>query len=117
MNTAMTMTPTTPNLCRLGAMAAPTMPNRRKKRPTRIPTAGCTSKLFRVFLQHLCVVLLALALGDAQRLPLRALPVLGQKDDLADVIRVVRKLAIDGLQHRMRFAANGDGTLQLLGMK
>src|SRR5271166_2230542 len=70
-----------------------------------------------LLLRHPCIVLLALVPGNAQGLPLRALPVLRQKDDLPDVIRVVRNLAVDGLEHGMRLAANGDGALQVLGMK
>ena len=32
-----------------------------------------------------------------------------EQDDLADVVWVVRELAVDGLHHGVGFAANGDG--------
>ena len=47
---------------------------------------------------------------NAQRLPFRRAEMFAQEDDLPDVVRVVRDLAIDGLHHRMRFTANGHFT-------
>src|SRR5579875_2530434 len=49
-----------------------------------------------------------------QGLPLIAREVLGQQHDLANMIWIVRQLAIDGLQHRMRLTANGDLAAQVV---
>ena len=58
---------------------------------TYVPAAaeGGASVSFGIFLflQHSCIDLLALALGNAERFPLRTLPVLGQEDNLSRVIR------------------------------
>src|ERR1700690_653277 len=45
----------------------------------------------------------------AQRSPFAGRVVFGQENDLSAVVGVVRDLAVDGLHHRMRLAANGDG--------
>jgi hypothetical protein len=49
------------------------------------------------------------AAGNTQRLPLCADKVFCEQYDLADVVGIVRKLAVDGLENGVRFAANGDG--------
>ena len=58
---------------------------------------------------HLAIEFGGAVAGDAEGLPAVAGEVLGEKDDLADVVRVMRELAIDGLHHGVGFAADGDG--------
>src|SRR5579859_47781 len=53
-------------------------------------------KVFRFFLRY------------AQRLPLVAAEVFGEKHNLAGVMCVVPDLAIDGLHHRVRLSADRD---------
>src|ERR1035441_5503771 len=69
------------------------------------------------FAQQFRIVLLALTFGDAERFPVRALPVFRQVHDLSEVVGVMCHLAVDGLQHGMRFAANRDRATQIVGMK
>src|SRR3954467_11509919 len=54
----------------------------------------------------LLLVLGGLAAGDAQRLPLAAAQVLGQQDDLADVVGVVRVGAVQRLDDGVWLSAN-----------
>src|SRR5512146_912632 len=61
------------------------------------------------------VELLRLAFWDAETFPSRALEVLGEEDDLADVVGVVKTLAVDGLEHGMGFVANDDDTTDVGG--
>ena len=42
---------------------------------------------------------------------------LGEKYDLADVIGIVSKLAVDGLQHGVRFAPDGDRAQHIFGLE
>ena len=53
----------------------------------------------------------------AQRFPLSMLEVLGEEHNLSAMVGVMRHLAIDGLHHRMGFAANGHGSLQILARR
>jgi len=41
----------------------------------------------------------------------------GQKYDLPDVVGVMRHLAVQGLQNRVRFAADGDRAHRVLGLE
>ena len=52
---------------------------------------------------------------DAQRLPVGGLEVLGEEDDLADVLAVVRELSVDGLDDGVRLAADDDVAHQVVG--
>jgi len=52
-------------------------------------------------------------LGDAQRLPLVATEMAREKNNLPDVVGVVRDLAVDGLRHGMRLGANRYGPGQV----
>src|SRR5205085_10613296 len=53
------------------------------------------------------VELFGLAARDAERLPVGGFEVLGEEDDLAGVLAGVRELAVDGLDDRVRLAADG----------
>src|SRR5215471_475966 len=50
---------------------------------------------------------------DAQRFPMITGEMFGEQNNLADVMRVVRYLAIDGLHYGMRFAPYGDGAWEI----
>ena len=63
----------------------------------------------RIALRRYAFVLLLFATRHAEALPVSCLQMLGQKDDLAAVVRIVRDLPVDGLHHGMRFTADGDG--------
>src|SRR5207302_11234958 len=52
------------------------------------------------------IELLRFASRNAQRLPFARAQMLGQQYDLSDVLGVVRDLAVDRLQHRVRLAPN-----------
>ena len=56
--------------------------------------------------EHPAIELLGLAARDRQRLPVRALQVLGEQQDLIGVAGVVRDLAADRLVDRVRLAAD-----------
>src|SRR5512135_3600032 len=79
-------------------------------------TASLAAALAQLLL-HLLSRLLGLATRNAQRLPLRAPPVLGQEDDLPDVVGVVRGRAMDGLHHRVFLSADGDRARQVFGLE
>src|SRR5215831_3317946 len=62
---------------------------------------------------HPVVEVFRLAARDRERLPAPAGEVLGQEDDLADVVGVMRELAVDGLDDRVRLAADRHRALQV----
>src|SRR4051812_9388824 len=70
-----------------------------------------------VLLMSAIVPLLALPFRDRERLPLRAAEMFGEEDDLADVIRVVRHLPLDGPEHAVALAADGDLALHVCGLQ
>jgi len=53
-------------------------------------------------------------LWDAQRLPLFAGKMLGEKHYLADMVGIMADLAVDGLHHGVRLGTDGDGAGQVL---
>src|SRR5438067_2122947 len=66
---------------------------------------------------HFGNVLGRFAARYAERFPLSAANVLSQQDNLPHVVRVVRDLAMNGLQHGMRLVANGHHASQVLRLQ
>src|SRR5262245_4410513 len=105
---------------RLGAAFASTslgMTNQKLLGMTRTAAAAKTIclqlSLALLSARHCSVELPRLVLRHRDGLPVRQLVVLAKEDDLADVVRVVRDLAVDGLHHGVRFAADGDLALEV----
>jgi hypothetical protein len=58
-----------------------------------------------------------LILRDAQRLPVCRSKMLGKKDDLADVVRVMSQLAIDRLHDRVHLPTNHHRAQQIFRLQ
>src|ERR1035438_7183016 len=63
--------------------------------------------LARFGCQHAAIESRRLPARDAQRMPVAVFEVLGKQDNLSAMIRVMSNLTINGLHHRVGFAANG----------
>src|SRR3712207_6963951 len=66
---------------------------------------------------HLLVEGVGTPARDAESLPGGGLEVLGEEDYLADVLAVVRELAVDGLDDGVRLAAYGDGAHEVFRLQ
>ena len=61
------------------------------------------------------LVVFRLAARNAQRLPLREAQVLGEEDDLSDVLRVVSERAVECPHDGVRLRADGHGAVHIFG--
>jgi hypothetical protein len=63
------------------------------------------------------LVVFGFAARDAQCLPVPCAQVLGEEDDLSNVLRVVGERTVERLHHSVRFLAYSHGPLHILGLQ
>src|SRR5947209_16505986 len=72
------------------------------------------SALTSLSCRHLRVELRRLTLRHAERFPPSPCEVFGEQHDLPHVMRIMRKLSMDGLHYAVRLAANRHRAVQVL---